>query len=138
MSTLGSARNIHKATLDDRYLDNPMCFYCGEHIKRVPGGHGPTWVHVDTGAVAGRHDPENARVKARQLVEDVLRDADWVIPELARLLTDDLLMFDYDSTHADSDRYVAFMQRMNNLLHNVVDLRLLSNEHREAAARGES
>jgi hypothetical protein len=126
MSTLGSARNIHKATLDDRYLDNPTCFYCGEHIKRVPGGQGPTWVHIDSGAVAGRHDPENERVRARQLVEDVLRDTDWVIPELARMITDDDLV---PSEDADTDRLIVFMQRMNDLLHNVVDLRALS--HRD-------
>ncbi len=29
------------------------CRHCGEAIKRVPGGQGPTWVHVATGAVAG-------------------------------------------------------------------------------------
>lgn len=29
------------------------CVECGKGIKRVPGGHGPTWVHEDTGMVVG-------------------------------------------------------------------------------------
>lgn len=28
------------------------CKHCGENIHHVPGGHGPTWVHVSTGTVA--------------------------------------------------------------------------------------
>jgi hypothetical protein len=28
------------------------CAHCHEDIHRVPGGHGPTWVHDSTGAVA--------------------------------------------------------------------------------------
>jgi len=29
------------------------CRHCDHDIKRVPGGQGPTWVHEETGAVAG-------------------------------------------------------------------------------------
>lgn len=45
------ARNkVHKATLSPT---TPLyCAICGQRIKRVLGGQGPTWVHSDSGAVA--------------------------------------------------------------------------------------
>lgn len=118
--------SVHKATLDDRYLDTPLCLYCGQAIKRVPGGHGPTWIHVESGAVAGTHEATNERVRARELVEGVLRGSDWVIPRLAHLITEDVLV---PAEDADSDVLIEFMQRMNDLLHDIVDLRELS--HRD-------
>lgn len=50
--------NHHKATP----RDGPLvvlsgCLYCGFDVKRVPGGHGSTWVHVFTGTVAGSGSP---------------------------------------------------------------------------------
>lgn len=33
--------------------DEQPCAHCRRTVKRVPGGHGPTWVHADTGAVVG-------------------------------------------------------------------------------------
>jgi len=33
--------------------DHQPCAVCRREVKKVPGGHGPTWVHVDTGTVAG-------------------------------------------------------------------------------------
>lgn len=29
------------------------CMHCGLDIHLVPGGHGPVWVHSETGTVAG-------------------------------------------------------------------------------------
>ena len=29
------------------------CKHCKAEVRRVPGGHGPTWVHDETGTVAG-------------------------------------------------------------------------------------
>jgi hypothetical protein len=42
---------IHKAAPSEE--DEHVCATCGVGIKRVPGGKGTTYVHVDTGAVAG-------------------------------------------------------------------------------------
>jgi hypothetical protein len=33
------------------------CGVCGQHIKSVPGGMGPVWVHSDSGAVAAPNPP---------------------------------------------------------------------------------
>lgn len=33
------------------------CKWCGQHIKRVQGGQGRTWIHVDSGAVAAPNPP---------------------------------------------------------------------------------
>lgn len=52
--------SVHKATplkLGPVTLDTLVCQHCGEPIKRVPGGQGPTWVHTNTGAVAGPGAP---------------------------------------------------------------------------------
>jgi hypothetical protein len=48
--------SVHKATPPgshpgERSIDD--CAVCGETIHKVPGGHGMTWVHDSTGAVAG-------------------------------------------------------------------------------------
>jgi len=46
---------IHKAEPLPGTGDNGVayCRHCDHDIKRVPGGQGPTWVHEETGAVAG-------------------------------------------------------------------------------------
>jgi hypothetical protein len=35
------------------------CLVCGRDIKRVPGGQGPVWIHVDSGVVCAspKSDP---------------------------------------------------------------------------------
>lgn len=49
---------IHKAKPQD---DNPYCCaVCGTEIKKVPGGHGSTYVHTDTGAVAAANPEEGS------------------------------------------------------------------------------
>lgn len=48
--------SIHKAQPghgDNPDRDTDDCAVCAETVKRVPGGHGPTWIHTSTGAVAG-------------------------------------------------------------------------------------
>lgn len=46
--------NVHKAEpLDSSTTAQQPCAVCWQEVKRVPGGSGPTWVHVATGAVAG-------------------------------------------------------------------------------------
>ena len=46
---------VHKAEPED---DGSLwCKHCNESIQRVPGGHGPTWVHINSGAVAGSGAP---------------------------------------------------------------------------------
>jgi len=45
-----AARRVHKA--EPRSEDDLHCKICGQHVKRVPGGQGTTWVHRDSGAVA--------------------------------------------------------------------------------------
>jgi hypothetical protein len=54
----GPPASVHKATPEP----NPAfgvstCVHCERDIKRVPGGHGPTWVHTATGTVAGTGAP---------------------------------------------------------------------------------
>lgn len=48
---------IHKATpgTDDGYW-SIHCRFCGQQIRRVPGGQGTTWIHTDSGAVAAPGD----------------------------------------------------------------------------------
>jgi hypothetical protein len=50
---------VHKAKplRDYRGRMKAHCVVCGQWIKRVPGGQGPTWVHSDSGAVAGPNPP---------------------------------------------------------------------------------
>jgi hypothetical protein len=38
-----------------------QCADCNEDIKRVPGGHGPTWIHEKTGMVAATGAPRAAK-----------------------------------------------------------------------------
>jgi hypothetical protein len=45
--------NIHKARRGIAPYGVVHCAVCGQPIKRVPGGHGPVWVHSETGAVVG-------------------------------------------------------------------------------------
>jgi hypothetical protein len=42
---------LHRASPDPDY--RYLCIHCGEVLKQVPGGHGPTWVHSATGMVVG-------------------------------------------------------------------------------------
>lgn len=53
-----SPYGVHKAQLaQDSEGFPPHCAVCGQWIKSVPGGWGPTWVHSDTGAVAAPNPP---------------------------------------------------------------------------------
>lgn len=45
---------VHKAEPWDSHSN---CRHCGDAVMQVPGGHGPTWVHTATGAVAGSGAP---------------------------------------------------------------------------------
>lgn len=45
---------VHKAAPGPR---DYHCGVCGQVIKSVPGGSGPVWVHVDSGAVAAPNPP---------------------------------------------------------------------------------
>lgn len=49
---------VHKARPSEHYAGH--CAVCRQRIRRVPGGDGPTWVHSDSGAVAGS-GPDPAR-----------------------------------------------------------------------------
>lgn len=42
---------IHKAEPSEKF--EWVCTHCGLEIKKVPGGQGTTYIHVETGAVAG-------------------------------------------------------------------------------------
>lgn len=50
-----AAPPIHKATPAAPFATDAesVCVHCHREIKRVPGGHGPVWVHADTGTVVG-------------------------------------------------------------------------------------
>jgi hypothetical protein len=62
---------MHKAQPTPEFTDDAVstCVVCHRDIKRVPGGHGPTWVHSDTGAVVDSHEPSYSAVR-EQLAED--------------------------------------------------------------------
>jgi hypothetical protein len=45
---------VHKAAPG---ADEFHCKFCGQRIKRVQGGQGPTWIHADSGAVAAPNPP---------------------------------------------------------------------------------
>lgn len=48
--------SVHKAEPTDAMKlahDRDACVHCHEPIHKVPGGHGMTWVHTPSGAVAG-------------------------------------------------------------------------------------
>jgi hypothetical protein len=54
---------VHKARPQDESLGVSACAVCGSPVKRVPGGQGPTWIHTETGTVAGRGaDPAMPRI----------------------------------------------------------------------------
>lgn len=46
---------VHKAEPSENFWNK--CATCGQWIKKVPGGQGPTWVHEDSGAVAAPNPP---------------------------------------------------------------------------------
>lgn len=48
---------VHKAAPG---ADEFHCEVCGQRIKRVPGGQGPTWIHADSGTVAAPNPPVRA------------------------------------------------------------------------------
>ena len=51
---------VHKAepaAIGSELTGTGTCTHCGEPVHRVPGGHGPTWVHTGSGAVAGSGAP---------------------------------------------------------------------------------
>ncbi len=45
---------IHKATPVETSTGVSTCTICLQHVKRVPGGQGSTWVHTESGAVVAR------------------------------------------------------------------------------------
>jgi hypothetical protein len=47
--------SVHRAEPGD---SEHRCRFCGQPIKQVPGGRGPTWIHADSGAVAGYDPPD--------------------------------------------------------------------------------
>lgn len=49
---------VHEATPQEN--DEYHCAVCGQRIKKVPGGHGSTFVHKDSGAVAAPNPPLTA------------------------------------------------------------------------------
>jgi hypothetical protein len=49
--------DVHKATPQDDTMGVSTCRHCGQQVKRVPGGLGPTWVHAESGTVAERGAP---------------------------------------------------------------------------------
>jgi len=53
---------LHKAEPQMESASHSTCLHCEKPIKKVPGGHGSTWVHEDTGFVAesgkARSQPE--------------------------------------------------------------------------------
>ena len=53
--------SVHKARpLDEASEATQPCAVCHWAVRKVPGGQGHTWVHVETGAVAAPGaDPEN-------------------------------------------------------------------------------
>ena len=58
--------SIHKARpKDPASTAEQPCAVCAWAVKRVPGGQGTTWVHVETGAVAAPgEDPEDDTLAA--------------------------------------------------------------------------
>lgn len=50
---------VHKARPMERdeAVGYGHCEVCGQAVKKVPGGQGPTWIHVDSGAVAAPNPP---------------------------------------------------------------------------------
>lgn len=123
MSTLGKANNMHTAAPDvvGTMRGDPHCSYCDEPIKQVPGGQGTTWIHTDTGAVVGRHDPD--ALKARNLIRNILRDADKLVPELVKLMADNQLVLGDD---ADDERLRPWLEEVGPWLTDILDLRMLS------------
>lgn len=80
---------VHKAA---PAADEQHCDVCGQYIKRVPGGQGPTWVHSDSGAVAAPNPPRHpsytiqisGHLLGQEEVEQALADAvdrSTVIPD---------------------------------------------------------
>lgn len=50
--------SVHRATpVHAAEHAEQHCSVCGQWVKRVPGGQGPTWVHRDSGAVAAPSPP---------------------------------------------------------------------------------
>jgi hypothetical protein len=51
-----TAKGVHKAApiaAEDENVGVSRCAVCAWPIKRVSGGQGPTWIHTDSGTVAG-------------------------------------------------------------------------------------
>lgn len=49
---------VHPARPSADETEPPRCAVCGLTIARVPGGHGPTWVHAVSGTVAAITPPD--------------------------------------------------------------------------------
>jgi hypothetical protein len=72
--------SVHKAI--PSHVREGFCVACGQRIHRVPGGHGATWVHSDTGAVAGMLPAEASILWADDGADD--GSGDPPIPEPLR------------------------------------------------------
>jgi hypothetical protein len=120
---------VHKATPHPRVKGEPqVCFECLQPIRIVPGGHGPTWVHDATGAVVGNDAnlvPE--AIEAADLIREILKDADWMIPRLITLLAHNDLVPGDDT---DDETLAPFLERLTPMVTNVLNLRMLSLEPR--------
>lgn len=79
--------SVHKAEPAD--TGTTTCAHCGDTIRQVPGGHGPTWVHDGTGCVAGGERKTYTLVIAASLVSTSQQDA-W--DTWAELLRDPLFV----------------------------------------------
>lgn len=64
------------------------------------------------------------QIEARRLVEAVLKDADWLLPELVTLLAKDIIV--PSDPDGDVDRLTVFLQRTSAMVTNVLNLRMLS------------
>jgi hypothetical protein len=85
------------------------CSTCGQPVRQVPGGRGPTWVHPD-GAVAARTPA--VVLAARQLAADWRQRAEELAPER------DETVFDPEGETADAiaDTYADLAARLETLL----------------------
>ena len=83
--------SIHKATPAE---DEQHCAVCGQWVKRVPGGHGPTWVHRDSGAVAAPNPPRfyvHDRKVGDLTVISAINPRFWVIDRTTGKMVDEFV-----------------------------------------------
>lgn len=61
----------HKAAPQHEDQGVSTCRHCGYQVLRVPGGHGPTWVHAATGMVAAPGAERSEGPGPRTLVVEI-------------------------------------------------------------------